>query len=111
MGSEIKVKVAELQLAQQKMLNLERGIRSIDTNLTFSESKGNTVVKLGELVTKLALLQQNLADLYGNTASAVGTMLEMFQEADGDLSGKYNTMAYYEVFDVLGRSSSGKKEE
>lgn len=92
MGKEIVINYAEIINAENKLKKMQTNLDNRTSNVTFAKSKGDTVDKLVELANQMGNAKNQLAKLYGSTASALAATRGSFNTTD-------NTVANY--FDIL----------
>ena len=91
MAKNVEIKVNSTQLLQdiRNMKTLKTNIENFKTNISFEKSKGSSVDEFNNVYSQILSLQQDLVDLYNNTASALKKTRDAFNEKDKELANYF----------------------
>lgn len=92
MDTEIVINYAEIIAAENKLKKMQTNYENRKLNISFSKSKGDTVDKLVELANQMEEAKNQLAKLYGNTASALAATRGSFNETDNTIANYFDTL-------------------
>ena len=91
MAKNVEILVNSTQLLQdiRNMKTLKTNMENFKTNISFEKSKGSSVDEFNNVYSQILSLQQDLVDLYNNTASALKKTRDAFNEKDKELANYF----------------------